>query len=152
MRERTALLLCLGSFLLGCMLSINLIALDSKSPKISQNAAISLNHQKLLVILVLSRPDNVAQRNAIRETWATETSDDSVLLFVLGKGGDKSLLRHEVKQFDDLLFVEVQDKYDTLTTKVLQAFEQVNYYIYCFLEDNLFVFHRFQSTTTSGSC
>jgi Galactosyltransferase len=77
------------------------------------------------VVLVLSKSDNVAQRNAIRETWASEVGDDSVVLFVLGKGGDKSLLRHEVKQFDDLLFVEVRDRYESLTAKVLQAFEQV---------------------------
>jgi len=108
------------------MLSINFIALDSasKAPKLNQNSLYS-SEQLLLVVLVLSKPDNVAQRNVIRETWASEVGDDSILLFVLGKGGDKSLLRHEVKQFDDLLFVEVQDKYETLTTKVLQAFEQV---------------------------
>lgn len=127
MRDRTALLLCLGSFLLGCMLSINFIAWDSASrpQKASPSSLTASHHQLLVVVLVLSKPDNVAQRNVIRETWASEAGDDSVVLFVLGKGGDKSLLRHEVKQFDDLLFVEVRDRYESLTAKVLQAFEQV---------------------------
>ncbi|XP_059489019.1 beta-1,3-galactosyltransferase 6-like isoform X2 [Neocloeon triangulifer] len=143
MRDRTALLLCLGSFLFGCMLTLNLIALDSAAKPKKQSELTSSEQQNLLIVLVLSKPENYAQRNVIRETWASEAADDAVCLFVLGKGGDKNHLRHEVKQFDDLLFVDVQDRYDSLTTKVLQAFEKVtSHYNYRFLlkcDDDSFV-------------
>ncbi|CAB3367823.1 Hypothetical predicted protein [Cloeon dipterum] len=128
------------------MLTINFIALDSTSkPKqpVQDASDTEILDQHLLVVMILSKPDNYAQRNAIRETWASEMGTDSVYVFVLGKDGDKNQLRHEVKKFDDLLFVDIQDRYDFLTTKLLLGFQKISsHYKYRFLlkcDDDSFV-------------
>lgn len=82
---------------------------------------------KTLVILILSAPDNILRRHALRRTWLTLV--DQYLIkyyFVIGsKDLDDGLERRlltEAGQYSDLLILpEVQEGYNLLTSKLLSS-------------------------------
>ncbi|XP_001366179.1 beta-1,3-galactosyltransferase 2-like [Monodelphis domestica] len=85
-----------------------------------------------LLMLVMTRPQDVGVRQAIRQTWGNETLVPSVVvrrLFVLGLPPplfDKelqALLEEEDREHGDLLQVGFLDTYRNLTLKVLMGLE-----------------------------
>ncbi|XP_005109120.1 beta-1,3-galactosyltransferase 6 [Aplysia californica] len=102
-----------------------------------------------LVILVLTGPENFQERDGIRETWMSDLSSLSVLIrFVIGSASlsvntrqkiDREQLVHE----DLLILNNVQDSYQGLTFKVLQAFvwldQNVDFQYVLKVDDDSFV-------------
>lgn len=91
-----------------------------------------------LIILIISSPQNLDRRTAIRETWLTLQNKNDVKIkhfFVIGSvllNTDSMLhLSSEQSKYSDLLILPVEDKYSTLTRKVLHSFvwldEQLSY-------------------------
>lgn len=87
-----------------------------------------------LIILILSSPDNLKERYAIRKTWLTDANRQTRHLFVIGTGNldpdvHLTLKSEEAKYGDLLLLPKLHDSYDALTKKLLQsmAFAEENY-------------------------
>ncbi|XP_001365935.1 beta-1,3-galactosyltransferase 2-like [Monodelphis domestica] len=85
-----------------------------------------------LLMLVMTQPQDVGVRQAIRETWGNETSVPGVVirrLFVLGLPPPlftkelRILLEEEDMEHGDLLQVGFLDTYNNLTLKVLMGLE-----------------------------
>jgi len=74
--------------------------------------------QASLVIGIVSAPNNVENRKAIRETWASSLPSGVVLKFFLGRN---SQVTQESAQFGDMVVLDVEDKYTLLPGKVLAA-------------------------------
>ncbi|XP_036605793.1 beta-1,3-galactosyltransferase 2-like [Trichosurus vulpecula] len=90
-----------------------------------------------LLMLVMTRPQDVAVRQAIRETWGNETLVPGVIircLFVLGLPPPlfakelHTLLEEEDREHGDLLQVGFLDTYHNLTLKVLMGLEWMAQY------------------------
>lgn len=100
-----------------------------------------------LIVLILSSPGNIEQRNAIRETWASEFDEKSQYLFAIGKMNiDKTtlnVLRDEQAVHGDILLLPVHESYSRLTKKLLAAIIHVaSTYTFRFLlkvDDDSFV-------------
>jgi len=92
----------------------------------------SADHAFLLIVVV-SAPNNLAKRMAVRNTWlrqAHATSHDVRHFFVVGSGSLSepmtSELNRENSQFGDLLLLPLVDEYGKLTEKVLEAFVRLD--------------------------
>ncbi|XP_068939306.1 beta-1,3-galactosyltransferase 2-like [Petaurus breviceps papuanus] len=90
-----------------------------------------------LLMLVMTQPQEVGVRQAIRETWGNETLVPNVVicrLFVLGLPQPlfaqevQALLEEEDREYGDLLQVGFLDTYRNLTLKVLMGLEWVAQY------------------------
>uniref|UniRef100_A0A0B6Y861 Hexosyltransferase n=1 Tax=Arion vulgaris TaxID=1028688 RepID=A0A0B6Y861_9EUPU len=103
-----------------------------------------------LVILIISGPDNLNERNTIRQTWLTGIDDSFVLFrFVVGTAAlDKEkaiqLTREDATNKDMVLLNNVKDSYNELTFKVLQALvwldKHAEYQYVLKVDDDSFVF------------
>ncbi|CAG5125348.1 unnamed protein product [Candidula unifasciata] len=109
----------------------------------------SKNARYTLVILIISSPGNIHERNAIRETWLTWL-DDSVIMFrfvvgtsALNKVQSSQLVQEDSAHKDMLLLNSIIDSYEELTNKILQAFiwldKHVNYQYVLKVDDDSFV-------------
>lgn len=82
------------------------------------------------IILILSAPDNVEKRAAVRETWVKFLGTDFLHLFIIGSKDISSAQRSQIvkehKSFGDILLVPVVDAYGNLSLKVLRSFQEVN--------------------------
>lgn len=87
---------------------------------------------KKLVVLIMSAPDNVIKRHALRLTWLSLVNHESVkYFFVIGSkqilGNNENVLLTEESHYSDLLILpDVEEGYDLLTTKLLASFSWVN--------------------------
>ncbi|XP_068939307.1 beta-1,3-galactosyltransferase 2-like [Petaurus breviceps papuanus] len=90
-----------------------------------------------LLMLVMTRPQDVVVRQAIRQTWGNETLVPGVVicrLFVLGLPQPlfaqelQTLLEEEDREYGDLLQVGFLDTYRNLTLKVLTGLEWMAQY------------------------
>ncbi|CAL1535495.1 unnamed protein product [Lymnaea stagnalis] len=88
----------------------------------------SKNLKAKLVVLIISNPDNIHERDAIRETWLKDTDTNSVLpKFVVSTASldtdhrDK-INREELVHKDLIILTNIMESYQDLTNKVLQAF------------------------------
>ncbi|XP_053408601.1 beta-1,3-galactosyltransferase 1-like [Mercenaria mercenaria] len=74
-----------------------------------------------LVVVIISKVDHFLQRNAIRNTWASELSEINALaIFIVGQSDDNSInrqVRKEAELYNDLIQVELKDDYNVLTLK-----------------------------------
>ncbi|XP_012737104.2 beta-1,3-galactosyltransferase 2 [Fundulus heteroclitus] len=91
---------------------------------VMDNAEVCKNNTPFLVLMVPVEPENVAARDAIRQTWGKDTmvQDKVVLtLFMLGLsgGGDVEELRQENEQHHDLIQSNFMDTYLNLTIKTM---------------------------------
>ncbi|KAK3802072.1 hypothetical protein RRG08_064664 [Elysia crispata] len=77
-----------------------------------------------LVIIIVSRPDNMLYRLATRKTWARNARElGTVLRFMVGRDPHwDSLVEKENELHKDLIILEEDDVYDLLPTKVLEGF------------------------------
>ncbi|XP_067664977.1 beta-1,3-galactosyltransferase 5-like [Haliotis asinina] len=88
-----------------------------------------------LLVMVMSLPDNVAQRQAIRDTWGRIASGHSwpgetingtmKVVFLFGNTGNKKhnqLLRHESRHNEDIVQCDFRESYVHLTYKVLMGY------------------------------
>jgi len=81
---------------------------------------------KTLLITVISAPDHVAEREAIRKGWGdTATKMAKVaIIFIVGLQEDKVAdLEEESDQNGDLVITEHLDSYNNLTLKTMAAFD-----------------------------
>ncbi|XP_051831197.1 beta-1,3-galactosyltransferase 2-like [Antechinus flavipes] len=110
-------------------------------PRVLQSYSFLLNHPDkcedprgppFLLMLVMTRPQEVGVRQVIRQTWGNETLVSGVIirrLFVLGLPPPlfaqelQDLLEEEDREHGDLLQVGFLDTYHNLTFKVLTALE-----------------------------
>ncbi|XP_046397195.1 beta-1,3-galactosyltransferase 6-like [Ischnura elegans] len=162
---------CSFSFILGCTISVCVMRYDEcpdhlergvtgpgklpqehvlvigKDSRLKSHVRESIS--SFLVVMIMSSPDNIQQRTSIRETWATygEVQDVRYFFFV----GTKNLTNDQssvlVKEYEDnedlVLFAEVLDSYEDLTTKLLHSFtwlsNAVNFSFVLKCDDDTFV-------------
>lgn len=135
-RHVKLLIITLFSFLLGCMVTVNLIPINKtcqldnvdREYNIMENSKLKIPD---LIILVLSSPTNFEKRRVIRNTWLKLDNLKSQEkrfkhYFVIGSwstNADNILrLSSEQSQYNDLLILPMQDSYANLTLKVLTSF------------------------------
>lgn len=128
---------CAFSFILGCMLTINIVPINKtcqidnvdREYNIMQNSKLP---DPDIIILIMSAPHNLHRRTAIRETWLKLNNENSNSkkvrhYFVLGsidlKADDILHLSTEQSRFNDLLILPMLDNYNNLTHKVLTSFQ-----------------------------
>ncbi|XP_071451291.1 beta-1,3-galactosyltransferase 6-like [Hetaerina americana] len=141
---------CTLCFILGCTLTISVVKYEEcpdnagdmsqrKLPQENNEHFIAEVNDKsgvyrfkktisaFLIVVIMSSPDNVHQRNAIRETWSTYGGSDEVQYFFFV--GSKNLRDEQnfvlVKEYEnnkDLVLLSETDTYERLTTKILLSF------------------------------
>ncbi|KAK9500284.1 hypothetical protein O3M35_001572 [Rhynocoris fuscipes] len=73
-----------------------------------------------ILIVVCSAPENLAQRNAIRETWASHNISTVKVAFLLGWPSNTSLqsfIEEESNEYKDIIQENFIDSYNNLTVK-----------------------------------
>ncbi|XP_034935325.1 beta-1,3-galactosyltransferase 6 [Chelonus insularis] len=83
-----------------------------------------------LIVLILTSPGNMKQRDTIRKTWISDRNFNVKHFFAIGTLNidqeQLETLQSEQQKFKDLLFLpKLQDSYGTLTKKVLQSFQKI---------------------------
>jgi len=123
-RWLTQLIFCVLSFVLGKQYAA-MFNETASNDVISRHT--SSDHVFLLV-MVISAPNNLAKRMAVRNTWLLSSSSSDVRhYFVIGTGGSlpesvTSQLRKENAEYGDLVLLPVLvDEYRALTAKVLKG-------------------------------
>lgn len=102
-----------------------------------------------LIVIILTSPDNMKNRDVIRKTWISEKNENIKHLFAIGTLDIQSeqieTLESEQQKYNDLLLLpKLEDSYNTLTKKVLQTFEKIyeqynfDYLLKC--DDDTYVF------------
>lgn len=129
-------LLCLISFFVGCTFAVNFIS-TTECSKSSHRVISSTENskdlkreaaKKVLVAVILSAPDNVIKRHALRRTWLSLTNQETTkYYFVLGSKGivgkEEEMLLTEERHYSDMLILpDVEEGYDVLTKKLLSSF------------------------------
>lgn len=137
LRKYKTLLLSTFSFILGCMLTINVAPIDRTCKLENTDREYNImSNSKLkspeMILLILSAPKNLDRRNTIRETWlklSTHKNGNDIKFkhyFIVGSLGltiDQMLhLTSEQSQFNDILIVPVYDSYKNLTEKMMKSF------------------------------
>lgn len=136
---------CVAAFISGCM--VTLISIDPTHCDVHQctekikridiedtntwlgswRKVRSNEKNVFLVIIILTAPNNVEQRNVIRQTWLSEEKMDTMHFFVVGIAGlnedVNTTIQSEQKRFSDMLFLNnIYDSYEALTKKLLASF------------------------------
>ncbi|XP_071946148.1 beta-1,3-galactosyltransferase 6-like [Antedon mediterranea] len=98
----------------------------SESLKIKENNIKKLS--AFLVVLIMTGPNFVENRQVIRETWLSISSDDVLPRFVIGTANlpdDQVMeLTAENEQYHDLLLLKNhEDSYNSLTYKLIKMYE-----------------------------
>ncbi|XP_063231069.1 beta-1,3-galactosyltransferase 6-like [Bacillus rossius redtenbacheri] len=128
------------SFILGSMLTVSLLNLDScskcnnwhnlnKSDSVLTRVNQNSYAHSLLIIIIISEPSNFKRRQVIRETWLELSNKkfEYKHFFVVGVLGVnkeiKNLVLHEQSTYGDMLVLSsLVDVYSMLTRKVLETF------------------------------
>lgn len=90
----------------------------------------SSTSKTFLLIVITSASQNVKKRESIRNSWLKLASDNTKHIFVIGglnaEFKEQELI-DEQKKYHDLVFLrDTSDTYDSLTSKVLNAFVHAN--------------------------
>uniref|UniRef100_A0A1I7TP76 Hexosyltransferase n=1 Tax=Caenorhabditis tropicalis TaxID=1561998 RepID=A0A1I7TP76_9PELO len=90
---------------------------------------IETNENSEILMIVLSRTDNFGRRNVLRKTWMNKNNSKMIgdgrmkALFLVGiVPGDEKLkymMMEEAKLYKDLIIVDLNDQYTTLTYKTI---------------------------------
>ena len=111
------------------------LCLENRTVDLSNSEPDTTSRKYLLVVLVLSRPDAVDRRNAIRDTWMKKYKaalQNKVLVkFSIGTSRAseeliKNLLNEKATHGDVLLLHDFIESYFNLTKKVLKSFININ--------------------------
>lgn len=135
-------------FIVICGLFAVYKSLNKWSSSLSEESETKRRFRKKLIIVILSGPRNLEQREAARQTWLSESYEGVKHAFVVGLAGatteERERLILENKSRKDLLLLpNFQDSYNALTQKVLQTFVhlykefQFDYILKC--DDDSFV-------------
>ncbi|XP_044751522.1 beta-1,3-galactosyltransferase 6 [Coccinella septempunctata] len=145
--NRFKLHLCFAfAFLLGCMFSFSIMPIDRTCRIEDSDREFNImKNSKLknpeLIILILSAPNNIERRKVIRKTWLSLIPPDQENIrdskkfkvkhfFAIGHLAlNKDQLKEiekEQYEYNDILFIPIQDSYANLTLKVLKSFEWLN--------------------------
>ncbi|KAL4232526.1 hypothetical protein ACF0H5_007218 [Mactra antiquata] len=87
----------------------------------------NLAKPKFLIIMCLSSPDNILQRNTIRMTWGQMVryaKRTMKIVFIVGKSNDPSIdsaVEKEHTMYGDIIHITSMDTYEDLTTKVMMG-------------------------------
>uniref|UniRef100_A0AC35GD90 Hexosyltransferase n=1 Tax=Panagrolaimus sp. PS1159 TaxID=55785 RepID=A0AC35GD90_9BILA len=87
---------------------------------------------KILLIIIPSRPDNFKQRTNIRNTWLADIPSTVIYRFIIGFTSNSTiriLNRNESQTFNDLIITDLEDSYNFLTLKTYALFQWQQ--IYC---------------------
>lgn len=110
-------------FVLG--ISVTLLILSNEVP---ENIPHIEKEKFCCIILILSAPNNVEKRAALRETWVKFLGVDFLYLFIIGSkdinNDQRSQIVKEHKSFGDILLVPTVDTYANLSLKVLQKIKK----------------------------
>ena len=98
----------------------------------TSNNATTNSDDLILLVIVLSAMKNFQERQAIRDSWASESNANTKVVFLLGHiGNDTSPLQvnvtKEFEEFDDIIQEDFIDSYANLTVKslmLLKGFKQ----------------------------
>ena len=80
----------------------------------------------ILLVTVISAPENIAQRQAIRASWGRfgRRRKDVQVVYLVGRSSKLDAeLKEEAKKYSDLVVNNVYDSYENLTLKTLSAFK-----------------------------
>lgn len=91
---------------------------EYRYPSTLSNAIEGRDDAPAIVVGVLSAPDNFNARHSIRETWASKHEGRA---FFLVAGPWESPIINEFEVFGDLLWLDMEEDYSSITYKV-QAF------------------------------
>ena len=69
-----------------------------------------------LLVAVTSRVESFQQRQAARQTWASDLSPEVCVIFMIGKTGNH-LVQEEASTYNDLLQADMEDTYNNLALK-----------------------------------
>lgn len=82
--------------------------------------------ETFFAIVIISAGGNLDKRNTIRNTWLKLGTPDSKHVFVIGGAHieyDSNKVQAEAQQYGDVLLLpNINDSYESLTSKVLHAF------------------------------
>ena len=100
-----------------------------------------------LVVVILSSPENVNQRHAIRQTWLKDLDQRSQYMFVIGSlsftAEQRQTVLSEQSVYSDILLLPVHDSYQELTRKLLatfvQVFQTIKFHYLLKIDDDTFV-------------
>jgi len=138
------LIVSIFSFLLGCMVVINLVPINKTCQIDDTDREYNImRNSKLknpeIIILIISAPKNLDRRSVIRQTWlklkdrrhnVRQDVRFSRHYFVIGSLGltaDNILhLSSEQSQYNDILILPIRDSYKNLTHKVISSFMWLN--------------------------
>uniref|UniRef100_UPI00358F3176 beta-1,3-galactosyltransferase 6-like n=1 Tax=Myxine glutinosa TaxID=7769 RepID=UPI00358F3176 len=103
---------------------------DDAHPCEKSGQNLHVSHKSLsafLAVLIMTGPRYTERRSVIRSSWLAERPSDVLPRFVVGMEGlaevDQHSLELEQKQHGDMLLLPaLQDSYENLTAKLLQAF------------------------------
>ena len=134
----------LQSFTCQCHNCVNqtntLTKLKERSELIGKGSTLTSTKRvtTLLLVIVLTGPDNVERRNMMRSTWLNLTNWKSSVsrLFVIGTAelGSKAKesLEQEQKLYGDMLFLnDFKESYKQLTQKLLKTFLWISSNVHC---------------------
>ncbi|TRY69931.1 hypothetical protein TCAL_02825 [Tigriopus californicus] len=79
-----------------------------------------------ILVVVISSPSHILQRNSIRESWGEQVKERKrmALLFILGRSPD--LDQHVINesiQYEDIVLTNHEDTYENLSLKILAALQ-----------------------------
>ena len=111
------------------MVRIHDTDLESSKPKWqfwNRPTGIIKLHKAFLVVVVITGPQYLERRDAIRETWLKDMPEGVMGLFAIGTGDasqeEMNTLEYEKDQHKDLLLMpHVNESYGGLTTKLLET-------------------------------
>lgn len=96
------------------------------TPSKTQVCSDEKSNGTILLVTVISAPENIAQRQAIRASWGRfgRRRKDVQIVYLVGRSNrlDKEL-KQEAEKFSDLVVNNIYDSYENLTLKTLSAFK-----------------------------
>ena len=123
----------------------NKVIVDASNSRLNKKESLNSPY---LVVLIMSNPTKSATRKTIRETWLSMSARNVKHFFVVGSKGLTAEVLQDViaenKSHQDILILDsVAESYDSLTGKVLTAFQwlhsnfEFNFMLKC--DDDSFV-------------
>ncbi|CAH1395528.1 unnamed protein product [Nezara viridula] len=113
-------------FVLGCSFTLLLTSYDLKKEGFEN---VFEKEEFQLIVIILSSPENVIKRYAIRQTWLRDLNQRSSYMFVIGSLGftaeQRKTILSEQSEHNDILLLPLHEGYQSLTKKLLATLVHV---------------------------